>query len=88
MTKDVSTRDIVYIALFAALMAAINLVPAIQIGFLPVPITAQTLGVMLAGSLIGAKRGGLAAMVGWLSSSTRPPASSCPGRSPPSSPAG
>jgi biotin transport system substrate-specific component len=63
MTKDVSTRDIVYIALFAALMAAINLVPAIQIGFLPVPITAQTLGVMLAGSLIGAKRGALAILL-------------------------
>lgn len=63
MTKDVSTRDIVYIALFAALMAAINLVPAIQVGFLPVPITAQTLGVMLAGCLIGAKRGGLAILL-------------------------
>ncbi|MCX5496883.1 biotin transporter BioY [Kaistia dalseonensis] len=63
MTKDVSTRDIVYIALFAALMAAVNLVPAIQVGFLPVPITAQTLGVMLAGCLIGAKRGGLAILL-------------------------
>ncbi|MBN9024373.1 MAG: biotin transporter BioY [Rhizobiales bacterium] len=63
MSQEVSTRDIVYIALFAALMAAINLVPALQVGFLPVPITAQTLGVMLAGSLIGAKRGGLAILL-------------------------
>ncbi|BCP55086.1 BioY family transporter [Kaistia sp. 32K] len=63
MSRDVSTRDIVYIALFAALMAAINLVPAFQVGFLPVPITAQTLGVMLAGSLIGAKRGALAILL-------------------------
>ncbi|WP_018181479.1 biotin transporter BioY [Kaistia granuli] len=63
MSRDVSTRDIVYIALFAALMAAINLVPAFQVGFLPVPITAQTLGVMLAGALIGAKRGALAILL-------------------------
>ncbi|WP_029076816.1 biotin transporter BioY [Kaistia adipata] len=63
MSQDVSTRDIVYIALFAALMAAINLVPAFQVGFLPVPITAQTLGVMLAGALIGAKRGALAILL-------------------------
>jgi biotin transport system substrate-specific component len=63
MSRDVSTRDIVYIALFAALMAAINLVPAFQLGFLPVPITAQTLGVMLAGALIGAKRGALAILL-------------------------
>ncbi len=63
MTRDVSTRDIVYIALFAALMAAVNLVPPIFIGFLPVPITAATLGVMLAGCLIGAKRGGLAILL-------------------------
>lgn len=62
-TTQVSVRDIVYIALFAALMAAVNLVPAIQVGFLPVPITAQTLGVMLAGCLIGARRGGLAILL-------------------------
>ncbi|WP_204115429.1 biotin transporter BioY [Shimia biformata] len=53
------TKSIVYIALFAALTAALALFPPIQ---LPggVPITAQSLGVMLAGSLAGAKRGGLA----------------------------
>lgn len=63
MTTTISTRDIVYIALFAALMAAVNLVPPIFVGFLPVPITAQTLGVMLAGCLIGSKRGGLAILL-------------------------
>ena len=41
------TRDLAYIALFAAITAVLGLVPAVQIG--PVPITAQTLGVMLAG---------------------------------------
>lgn len=53
------TKSIVYIALFAALTAALALFPPIP---LPggVPITAQSLGVMLAGSLAGARRGGLA----------------------------
>ena len=53
------TKSIVYIALFAALTAALALFPPIT---LPggVPITAQSLGVMLAGSLAGARRGSLA----------------------------
>ncbi len=53
------TKSIVYIALFAALTAALALFPPLA---LPggVPITAQSLGVMLAGSLAGARRGSLA----------------------------
>ena len=43
------TKDLAYIALFAAITAVLGLVPAIAVG--PVPITAQTLGVMLAGSI-------------------------------------
>lgn len=52
------TRDLAYVALFAAITAVLGLVPAINVG--PVPITAQTLGVMLAGSVLGARRGFLA----------------------------
>lgn len=52
------TRDLAYTALFAALTAVLGVVPAVQVG--PVPITAQTLGVMLAGSVLGARRGFLA----------------------------
>ncbi|MBO6827669.1 MAG: biotin transporter BioY [Sneathiella sp.] len=55
-----SIKDIVYIALFAALTAALGLVPPVNIPALGVPITAQTFGVMLAGGILGAKRGGLA----------------------------
>ncbi len=55
------TRDLAYIALFAAITAVLGLVPAIQVG--PVPITAQTLGVMLAGSILGARRGFLALLL-------------------------
>ncbi len=52
-------QDIVQIALFAALTAVLGLVPRIDLGIVPVPITAQSLGPMLAGSVIGARRGGL-----------------------------
>lgn len=54
------TRDIVYCALFAAITAVLGLLPPIPLGFIAVPITAQTLGVMLAGAMLGARRGGLA----------------------------
>ncbi|KPA23606.1 Biotin transporter BioY [Shimia sp. SK013] len=57
-----TTKDIVYIALFAALTAALGIVPPIPTGF-GINITAQSLGVMLAGSLAGARRGGLAMML-------------------------
>ena len=55
------TRDLAYIALFAAITAVLGLVPAVQIG--PVPITAQTLGVMLAGAVLGARRGFLSQLL-------------------------
>jgi biotin transport system substrate-specific component len=57
----VKTRDLAYIALFAAIVAVLGLVPAIAIG--PVPITAQTLGVMLAGAILGSWRGFLALLL-------------------------
>ncbi len=44
------------VSLFAALMAVLGLIPKIDLP-LGVPITLQTLGVMLAGCLIGPKRG-------------------------------
>ena len=44
-----TTRDMVYVALFAALMAALGLFPPLVLPLLGVPITAQSLGVMLAG---------------------------------------
>lgn len=59
-----NTRDIVYIALFAALTAALGLFPPIVIPLAAgVPITAQTLGVMLAGGILGSKRGALAMLL-------------------------
>ena len=55
-------RNLTMIALFAALIAALGLIPALTLGF-GVPITAQTLGVMLCGTIMGAKRGALAALL-------------------------
>jgi len=59
--RRVRSRDLVHIALFAAITAVLGLVPAVDVG--PVPITAQTLGVMLAGSVLGARRGFLSQLL-------------------------
>jgi biotin transport system substrate-specific component len=58
-----STRDLAYLALFAAVTAALGVLPAVALPFVPVPVTAQTLGPMLAGSVLGARRAGLSQLV-------------------------
>jgi biotin transport system substrate-specific component len=58
-----STRDIVLVALFAAIIVALGLVPPLALGFVPVPITLQTLGVMLAGAILGPVRGALTCLL-------------------------
>lgn len=55
-------RNVTQIALFTALIAALGLIPQLTLAF-GVPITAQSLGVMLCGTVLGAKRGGLAALL-------------------------
>ncbi len=55
-------KNIAYTALFAALIAALGLVPKITLGF-GVPITAQSLGIMLCGTILGSKRGALAVLL-------------------------
>jgi len=61
-----TVKDIVAVALFAALIAALGFVPPVPVPFIPVPVTAQTLGVMLAGALMGARRGFYAVAIIWL----------------------
>ncbi len=51
-----SSRSLALVSLFAALMAVFGLIPKIDLP-LGVPITLQTLGVMLAGCLLGPRRG-------------------------------
>jgi biotin transport system substrate-specific component len=58
--RGMETRDIVLIALFCGIIVVLGLVPPITVGIFPVPITAQTLGVMLAGAILGPIRGAAA----------------------------
>ncbi|MCD7101834.1 biotin transporter BioY [Pseudoclavibacter sp. 13-3] len=60
--RGFGNRDIARIAVFAALIAALGLMGPIPVPGL-VPITAQTLGVMLAGTVLGGRRGALAVVV-------------------------
>ena len=58
-----TARDLALIAVFCGVTAALGLVPALYPFGSAVPITAQSLGVMLAGALLGARRGGLALLL-------------------------
>jgi biotin transport system substrate-specific component len=58
----IDATDIARIAVFAAIVAALGLPGAFSV-FGAVPITAQTLGVMLAGAVLGAWRGMLSIVV-------------------------
>ncbi|KUI34290.1 biotin biosynthesis protein BioY [Mycobacterium sp. IS-1496] len=56
----VSAADLTQAAVFAALIAALGLPGTLTVGPSGVPITVQTLGVMLAGSILGPRKGALA----------------------------
>jgi biotin transport system substrate-specific component len=56
----VSPGDVTQAAVFAALIAALGLPGTLTLGPTGVPITLQTLGVMLAGSILGPRKGALA----------------------------
>lgn len=51
-----SARDLAVVATFAGVIAALGLIPAISVGN-AVPITAQSLGVMLCGAVLGPRLG-------------------------------
>jgi biotin transport system substrate-specific component len=61
--KRLSSRDLALVASFAALIAVLGLPGGIQVFGNAVPVTLQTLGVMLAGSILGWKRGALSVIV-------------------------
>lgn len=58
--RFLGTTDLALIASFAALISALTYVGAIPVGGAGVPLTLQTLGVMLTGCLLGPVRGFLA----------------------------
>lgn len=55
-------KNLTHIALFTALIAALGLMPSMMLAT-GVPISGQSLGVMLCGTVLGARRGGLAALL-------------------------
>ncbi|PYE20693.1 biotin transport system substrate-specific component [Williamsia limnetica] len=59
----IGVGDLTQAAVFAALIAALGLPGTITIGPSGVPITLQTLGVMLAGAILGWRKGGLAVII-------------------------
>jgi biotin transport system substrate-specific component len=58
-----TSRDLALVASFAALIAALGLPGSLYLFGGAVPITLQTLGIMLAASVLGARRGTLAVLV-------------------------
>ena len=62
LQEEYMERSLTHIALFAALIAVLGLVPQITLG-VGVPITAQSLGIMLCGTVLGARRGALAVVL-------------------------
>ena len=65
--KRLSSRDLALVASFAALIAVLGLPGGIQVFGNAVPVTLQTLGIMLAGSILGWKRASLSVLVPLLS---------------------
>lgn len=61
--RRLSSRDLALVASFAALIAVLGLPGSINLFGSAVPVTLQTLGVMLAGSILGWKRGALSVVV-------------------------
>lgn len=54
MTK---VRSLLYMAMMTTIIIILGLIPAIPLGFIPVPIVLQNLGIMLAGVLLNGKKG-------------------------------
>lgn len=56
-------KNLAYVALFAALIVVLGIIPPVTLpGGVP-PITLQSLGIMLCGTVLGAKRGALAVLL-------------------------
>ena len=50
-------KKLIYVSMFATIMGVLGMMPPIFTGISPVPITLQSMGVMLAGSVLGARFG-------------------------------
>lgn len=65
MTKP--NHQLTHIAMMTTLLVVLGFIPAIPLGFIPVPIVLQNLGIMLTGLLLGSKNGSLAVLLFLLS---------------------
>ncbi|NMO03621.1 biotin transporter BioY [Gordonia sp. TBRC 11910] len=61
--RGISVTDVTQAAVFAALIAVLGLPGTITIGSSGVPITLQTMGVMLAGAILGPRKGTLSVAI-------------------------
>jgi biotin transport system substrate-specific component len=61
--RRLSSRDLALVASFAALIAVLGLPGGIPVFGNAVPVTLQSMGIMLAGSILGWKRGALSVLV-------------------------
>ncbi|EKU48961.1 biotin transporter BioY [Staphylococcus massiliensis] len=57
------TKHLVYVALMAAIIAVLGLVPPIPLPFVPVPIVLQNIGIYLAGIILGMALGPLSVLI-------------------------
>lgn len=61
--QGISSTDLALIATFAAVIAACSILPALTVSGSSVPFTFQMFAIFLAGSVLGAARGGLAVLL-------------------------
>jgi biotin transport system substrate-specific component len=61
--QRLTSRDLALVAVFVGIVAALGMVPPIYAFGGAVPVTAQSMGAMLAGAVLGARRGGIALLV-------------------------
>ncbi|MGT2887970.1 biotin transporter BioY [Streptococcus didelphis] len=58
-----STKNVTYIAIMTSLIIILGMIPAIPLGFIPVPIVLQNLAIMLAALILGGKKGSLSILL-------------------------
>ncbi|MFC3927963.1 biotin transporter BioY [Streptococcus caprae] len=58
-----STRTLTHIALMTTLIVVLGFMPAIPLGFIPVPIVLQNMGIMMVAMLLGGRKGSLAVLL-------------------------
>ncbi|EHJ57017.1 hypothetical protein HMPREF9318_01002 [Streptococcus urinalis FB127-CNA-2] len=57
------SKHLIQVAMMTTILVILGLIPGIPLGFIPVPIVLQNLGVMLAAILLGTKKGSLSILL-------------------------